>query len=102
MYSSILLCFPVAQGAGVVQLRNVTVDLKECMKCGVQAWASDNWRTTGMMNFNNNLLVDIRILVDTRALYMEGLPIQAIFETLFDPLLDEHLWSKEYPALAVR
>ncbi|CAM9496574.1 unnamed protein product, partial [Laminaria digitata] len=92
----------VTQGSAGVTIRRVSVEVRECLTCGAQAWASDNWRTTGMFNFNNKLLVDIRILVRARGLFTRGLPVESVFEQLFAALKSNFRWLEENPELARR
>lgn len=102
MYSFISLRCPAAQGALEVEVRTVIVEKGRCDTCWAQPWASDNWRTTGMLNFNNFLVMDIRILVAVRGFYMKGLPIQPIFEQIFAPSKSDCMWMEQNPTLAGR
>lgn len=55
-----------------------------------------------MFNFNNKLLVDIRILVSARGLFTRGLPVESVFEQLFAALKSDFRWLEENPELARR
>lgn len=62
-------------------VRRIGVKRRGCADWWAQWWASDDWRTAGMLHCNT-LLLDIRILVRARELYTRGPPLTPRFAKL--------------------
>lgn len=83
-------------------MESVLVERRECKSCGLYAWASDNWRTTGLFNYNNSYLVEIPILYDCLEAFSKGVPISTFFELFLTPLKSKLKWKDANPELASR
>lgn len=80
----------------------VTVERKKCLECGERAWASDNWRATGVFNYDNKLLVDVCLLYECRAHFIGGTPIQNFLFAHLEPLTTNIRWLSQNPDFATR
>ena len=76
--------------------------MKVCTTCWARPWASDDWRTTGMLNYNNKLLVDIRLLVRTRNWYRMGTPLSVIFHEFLTECKNDYDWVDKNDEMAQR
>lgn len=83
-------------------MARVFVERRECKPCGLNAWASDNWRTTGFFNYNNSYLLEIPILYDCLEAFSKGVPIATFFEIFLAPLKSNFKWMDANPELACR
>ena len=75
----------------------VAVELRKCNECQMYGWASDNWRETGVFNYNNYYLVEVSLLYKCLAKFLVGLPIQLFFSTLLKDLTTDHFWLHSNP-----
>lgn len=83
-------------------MARVHVERRECKGCGLYAWASDNWRTTGLFNYNNSYLVEVSILYDCLKAFSKGVHITSFFEMFLEPLDGSLEWGDANPELASR
>lgn len=51
-------------------------------------------KTTGVFNYNNDLLVEMRLLYGSRKAFMGGIPITNFLEDTLDPLRSDRRWTK--------
>ena len=79
-------------------LVTVTVERRVCKKCGIYAMASDNWRETGVYNYNNNYMVAVSILYNCLDAFISGVPIQDFFATYMRSLALDYIWAYKNPA----
>lgn len=75
----------------------VTVERRVCEKCGIYAMASDNWRETGVYNYNNSYMVAVTILYNCLDAFISGTPIQDFFTTFVAPLGADYSWAYNNP-----
>lgn len=87
------------QGPG---MSKVNVHTNECETCGIHGLASDNWRETGLFNYNNSYLVELSILYRCLEAFTRGTTISAFFETFLEPLASDLVWSNSNPDLSKR
>ncbi|CAB1106086.1 unnamed protein product [Ectocarpus sp. CCAP 1310/34] len=83
-------------------MSTVSVHTNECKTCGNHGLASDNWRETGLFNYNNSYLVELAILYRCLEAFTRGTTISAFFETLLEPLASDLVWIKANPDLSKR
>lgn len=84
------------------RLMTVTVERRVCNTCGIYAMASDNWRETGVYNYNNNYIVAVPIMYNCLDAFISGTPIQDFFTTFVAPLAEDIVWADENPDLHQR
>lgn len=60
-------------------------------------WASADWRTTGVFNYNNDIPVEMRLLYGCRIAFMGGTLITSLLEDTLDPLRSDPSWTQEEP-----
>lgn len=80
-------------------MATVRVERWKCEQCGTYAWASDDWRKTGVYNYNNHLLIEMSLLYSCRDAFMQGTPIQTFFATFLERLQEDCDWSDANPDL---
>ncbi|CAB1102259.1 unnamed protein product [Ectocarpus sp. CCAP 1310/34] len=81
-------------------MSKVNVNTNGCATCGIHGLASDNWRETGLFNYNNSYLVELSILYRCLETFTRGTTKSAFFETFLEPLASDLVWSKANPDLA--
>ncbi|CAB1098302.1 unnamed protein product [Ectocarpus sp. CCAP 1310/34] len=83
-------------------MSKVNVHTNECETCGIHGLASENWRETGLFNYNNSYLVELSILYRCLEAFTRGTTISAFFETFLEPLASDLVWIKANPDLSNR
>ncbi|CAB1108758.1 unnamed protein product [Ectocarpus sp. CCAP 1310/34] len=95
----IVVATRLTEGPG---MSKVNVHTNECETCGIHGLASDNWRETGLFNYNNSYLVELSILYRCLEAFTRGTTISAFFETFLEPLASDLVWIKANPDLSTR
>lgn len=83
-------------------MATVTVEVHTCAKCGTCGWASDDWRTTGLFNYNNACLVEVALLYDCLKAFAKGVDIATFFRNALRRLEGKGIWTDANPDLAER
>ncbi|CAN0500265.1 unnamed protein product, partial [Ectocarpus sp. 12 AP-2014] len=89
----------VGQGAA---LRIVDVERKKCNTCNLRGWAGDNFLEDGVFNYNENIVVELRVLYQLRLAFRAGTPVSTWLRTFLQPRLDNMDWLEQNPMLASR
>ncbi|CAN0257207.1 unnamed protein product [Ectocarpus sp. 8 AP-2014] len=89
----------VGQGAA---LRIVDVERKKCNTCNLRGWAGDNFLEDGVFNYNENIVVELRVLYQLRLAFRAGTPVSTWLRTFLQPRLDSMDWLEQNPMLASR
>ncbi|CAN0372978.1 unnamed protein product, partial [Ectocarpus fasciculatus] len=82
----------LGQAAGGAELRVVKLERRECRVCNLRGWAGDDIYEDGVFNFNNNVVIEVRLLYDIRRAFSSGTPISTWIKTFLAPLGDSLAW----------
>lgn len=80
------------QAAGRAELRVVKIERKECRGCNLRGWAGDDIYEDGVFNYNNNVVIELRLLYEIRRAFTSGTPISTWIKTFLAPLADSLAW----------
>ncbi|CAB1097851.1 unnamed protein product [Ectocarpus sp. CCAP 1310/34] len=89
----------LTEGPGMSKMN---VHENECETSAIHGLASDNWRETGLFNYNKSYLVELFILCRCLEAFTRGTTLSAFVETFLEPLASDLVWIKANPDLSKR
>ena len=81
-------------------MASVTVEVHTRAKCGTCGWADNDWRSTGLFNYNDACLIEVALLHDGLKEFPKGVDIPTFFWNVLRRLEEKATWADAHPNLA--